>query len=163
MLQKHYEDHKLLDNTCTCILRTFSLSEGTKLFFRSFPSLCGLGVIFGRLYRLSFSSIFESPLGVKGSMDAMLRILSAEGRSSGVLSKSFLTKRLTVDPKNLKSKDKTRCVCETQMSLIMGNSKDGQDHKDIYFDSSRKILPQEMPMSIIYLFRNYDQCQIKKN
>ena len=64
-------------------------------------------------------------------MDAMLRILSAEGRSSGVLSKSFFTKRLTVDPKNLKSKDKTRCVCETQMALMMGNSKDGQDHKDM--------------------------------
>ena len=35
---------------------------------------------------------------------------------------------------------KTRCVCETQMA----NSKDGQDHKDIYFDTSEIILSQEM-------------------
>ena len=27
-------------------------------------------------------------------------------------------------------KNQTRCVCETQMPLIMDNSKDGQDHKD---------------------------------
>ena len=43
-------------------------------------------------------------------------------------------------------KNQTRCVCETQMPLIMDNSKDGQDHKDKYFDTSRKILSQEMTM-----------------
>ena len=41
---------------------------------------------------------------------------------------------------------KTRCVCETQMPPIMVNSNDDQDHKDIYFDTSRKILTQEMTM-----------------
>ena len=30
----------------------------------------------------------------------------------------------------------TRCVCETQMSLTMTNSKDGQDHKNKYVDTS---------------------------
>ena len=34
--------------------------------------------------------------------------------------------------------ERTRCVCETQMPMIMANSKDGQDHKDKYFDTSRK-------------------------
>ena len=34
---------------------------------------------------------------------------------------------------------KTRCVCETQMPPIMGNSKDGQGHKDKYLDTSRNI------------------------
>ena len=32
------------------------------------------------------------------------------------------------------------------MPLIMANSKDGQDHKDKYFDTSRNILSQEMTM-----------------
>ena len=41
---------------------------------------------------------------------------------------------------------KTRCVCETQMPLIMANSKDGLGHKDKYLDTSRKILSQEMFM-----------------
>ena len=41
---------------------------------------------------------------------------------------------------------KTRCVCETQMSPIMANSIDGQDHKNKYFDTSKKILSQEMAM-----------------
>ena len=43
---------------------------------------------------------------------------------------------------------KTRCVRETQMPPIMANSKDGQDHKDKYLDTSRKILSkmQEMLM-----------------
>ena len=40
---------------------------------------------------------------------------------------------------------KTRCVCETQMPLIMANSKDGQGHKDKYLDTW-KILSQEMLM-----------------
>ena len=40
----------------------------------------------------------------------------------------------------------TRCVCETQMPPIMANSKDSQDHKDKYLDTSRKILSQEMIM-----------------
>ena len=29
---------------------------------------------------------------------------------------------------------------------IIANSKDGQDHKDKYFDTSRKILSQKMTM-----------------
>ena len=41
---------------------------------------------------------------------------------------------------------RTRCVCETQMPPIMANSKDGLGHKDIYLDTSRKILSQEMLM-----------------
>ena len=50
------------------------------------------------------------------------------------------------------------------MPPIMANSNKGQDHKDKYFDTSRKILSQEMTMynmeafSILSL-RNYDQCQ----
>ena len=46
----------------------------------------------------------------------------------------------------------------------MANSKEGQDHKDKYFDTSRKILSQEMTMynmeafSILSL-RSYDQWQ----
>ena len=32
------------------------------------------------------------------------------------------------------------------MPPIMANSKEGQDHKDKYFDTSRKILSQEMTM-----------------
>ena len=46
----------------------------------------------------------------------------------------------------------------------MANSKEGQDHKDKYFDTSKKILSQEMTMynmeafSILSL-RSYDQCQ----
>ena len=50
----------------------------------------------------------------------------------------------------------TRCVCETQMPPIMVNSKDGQDHKDIYFDTSEKILSQEMTVcnvkALIFIF-----------
>ena len=51
----------------------------------------------------------------------------------------------------------TRCVCETQIPQIMANSIDGQDHKDKYFDTSKKILSQEMTMCnmetvISYLF-----------
>ena len=59
---------------------------------------------------------------------------------------------------------RTRCVCETQMPPIMANSNEGQDHKDKYFDTSRKILSQEITMynmeafSILSL-RSYDQCQ----
>ena len=33
------------------------------------------------------------------------------------------------------------------MSPRMANSNDGQDHKDKFFDTSRKILSQEMTMS----------------
>ena len=32
------------------------------------------------------------------------------------------------------------------MPPIMANSNEGQDHKDKYFDTSRKILSQEMAM-----------------
>ena len=45
-----------------------------------------------------------------------------------------------------------------------GQFHEGQDHKDKYFDTSRKILSQEMIMynmeafSILSL-RSYDQCQ----
>ena len=43
--------------------------------------------------------------------------------------------------------NKTRCVCETQMPPIMANSIDGLDKdKDKYFDTSKKILSQEMTM-----------------
>ena len=39
-----------------------------------------------------------------------------------------------------------RRVCETQMPPIMANSKEGQGHKDKYFDTSRRIVSQEMLM-----------------
>ena len=45
----------------------------------------------------------------------------------------------------------------------MANSNEGQDHKDKYFDTSRKILSQEMTMYMeafsILSLRSYDQCQ----
>ena len=41
---------------------------------------------------------------------------------------------------------KTRSVCETLMSLVMANSKDGQGHNDKYFDTNKKISSQEMLM-----------------
>ena len=60
----------------------------------------------------------------------------------------------------------TRCVCETQMPPIMANSKDGQDHKDIYFDTSEKIFSQEMTLcnmgALIFKSRSYDKCQGQK-
>ena len=40
----------------------------------------------------------------------------------------------------------TKYVCETQMPLITANSKDGQNNKDEYLNTSRKILSQEMSM-----------------
>ena len=40
----------------------------------------------------------------------------------------------------------TICFCETHMLPIMTNSIDGQDHEDKYFDTSKKILSQEMTM-----------------
>ena len=49
------------------------------------------------------------------------------------------------------------------MPPIMADSNEGQDHKDKYIDTSRKILSQEMIMynmeafSILSL-RSYDQC-----
>ena len=47
----------------------------------------------------------------------------------------------------------------------MANSNEGQDHKDKYFDTSRKILSQEITMYnmeafSIFSLRNYDQCQV---
>ena len=43
------------------------------------------------------------------------------------------------------------------MPPIMANSKDGQDHKDIYFDTSEKILSQEMTVcnmkALIFIFK----------
>ena len=44
------------------------------------------------------------------------------------------------------SPTQTRCVYETQMPLITANFIDGQDHKEKYFDTSKKILSQEMAM-----------------
>ena len=46
----------------------------------------------------------------------------------------------------------------------MANSNEGQDHTDKYFDTSRKILSQEMTMYnmeafSIFSLRNNDQCQ----
>ena len=57
-----------------------------------------------------------------------------------------LSKAIFYTSTSVLKKNQTRCVCETQMPLIMDNSKDGQDHKDKYFDTSRKILSQEMTM-----------------
>ena len=52
------------------------------------------------------------------------------------------------------------------MPPIMANSNEGQDHKDKYLDTSRKILSQEMTMynteafsTCILSLRSYDQCQ----
>ena len=52
------------------------------------------------------------------------------------------------------------------MPPIITNSNEGQDHKDKYFDTSRKILSQEMTMynmeaysTRILSLRSYDQCQ----
>ena len=49
------------------------------------------------------------------------------------------------------------------MPPIMANSNEGQDHKDKYFDTSRRILSQEMIMYnkafTILSLRSYDQCQ----
>ena len=46
----------------------------------------------------------------------------------------------------------------------MAKSNEGQDHKDKYFDTSRKILSQEMTMYnmeafSIFFLRSYEQCQ----
>ena len=40
----------------------------------------------------------------------------------------------------------TKYVCETQMPMITANAKDGQNNKDKYLNTSRKILSQEMGM-----------------
>ena len=62
------------------------------------------------------------------------------------------------------------------MPPIMANSNEGQDHKDKYFDTSRKILSQEMTMcnmealvsdfsevmtNVIY-FLNWSKVKIKR-
>ena len=36
-------------------------------------------------------------------------------------------------------REKTRCVCGTQMPPIMAYSNNGKGHKDKYLDTSRKI------------------------
>ena len=46
----------------------------------------------------------------------------------------------------------------------MANSNEGQDHKDKYFDTHRKILSQEkimckMEALVSYFLRSYDQCK----
>ena len=45
--------------------------------------------------------------------------------------------------KNEKYMNNKMCMWST-MPPIMANSNEGQDHKDKYFDTSRKILSQEM-------------------
>ena len=50
------------------------------------------------------------------------------------------------------------------MPPIMANSNEGQDHKDKYFDTHRKILSQEkimckMEALVSYFLRSYDQCK----
>ena len=50
------------------------------------------------------------------------------------------------------------------MPPIMANSNNGQDHKDKYFDTSRKILSQEMTMyniwkPLVSYLEDYDPCQ----
>ena len=47
---------------------------------------------------------------------------------------------------------KTRSFCETPMSLVMSNSKDGQGHSDKYLDTNKKISSQEMLTCDIYHF-----------
>ena len=58
--------------------------------------------------------------------------------------------------------DNKMCLLNT-MPPIMANSNEGQDHKDKYFDTSRKILSQEMTMYNMEAFSilslSYDQCQ----
>ena len=44
------------------------------------------------------------------------------------------------------NREKTRCVCATQMPPIMANSKYGQGQKDKYLDTNPKIFSQEMLM-----------------
>ena len=46
------------------------------------------------------------------------------------------------------------CLWNT-MPPIMANSNEGQDHKDNYFDTSRKILSQEMTMCKIEALVSY--------
>ena len=41
------------------------------------------------------------------------------------------------------------------MPPIMDNSKEGQDYKDKYFETSRKILSQEMTMCIMEALVSY--------
>ena len=53
------------------------------------------------------------------------------------------------------------------MTPIMANSKDGQVHMGKYFDTSRKILSQEMTMFnieglLFFFFWSFDQCQLLK-
>ena len=48
------------------------------------------------------------------------------------------------------------CLWNT-MPPIMANSNEGQDHKDNYFDTSRKIMSQEVTMcnmeAVVFLFK----------
>ena len=57
-----------------------------------------------------------------------------------------------------------RRVCETQMPPIMANSKDGQGHKDKYFDTSRRLCHKKCWCAISkhHHFTSYDQCQFSK-
>ena len=65
----------------------------------------------------------------------------------------FYQKHVILYEKLIK-KNKIRCVCETKMPLIMGNSKDGQGFKDKYLDTSKKIL------SLKYAHRQYESSNI---
>ena len=48
----------------------------------------------------------------------------------------------------------TRCVRETQCPRLW-NSNNGRDHKDKYFDTSRKILSQEMTLCNMEALASY--------
>ena len=66
-------------------------------------------------------------------------------------------------PKVWKSYKNKMCLWNI-MPQIMANSNEAQDHKDKYFDTSRKILSQEMTMynmEVVRMLslRSYDQCQ----
>ena len=42
----------------------------------------------------------------------------------------------------------TRCVCETQRSPIMANSKDGQGHKDKYIDLVTRNIMKALALAV---------------
>ena len=88
------------------------------------------------------------------------KMLSINQNTTGISSKNkFVKAKQLFAP----FKENKMCLWNT-MSPIMANSNEGQDHKDKYFDTSRKILSQEMIMCNMEAFsilswRSYDQCQ----
>ena len=62
---------------------------------------------------------------------------------------SYIIIKLEVYQKIKKNKNYKMCLWNT-MPPIIANSNDGQDHKEKYFDTSRKILSQEMT-NVIFL------------